>query len=99
MVGQRDLAGLRTAAAADQRRAGGTVVGLPEGPRRPVAERQAAGDGLYGGHFQGFGVGQRGQQARQTAGQQGFAGAGRPAQQQVVLARRGDNQRPLGGQL
>src|SRR5690606_10932175 len=38
LVRQADLARSRPAAATDQRRAGGTVVGLAEGPGRPAAE-------------------------------------------------------------
>ncbi|MNH32694.1 hypothetical protein D3C79_931540 [compost metagenome] len=50
----------------------------------------------YGHAFQGFPVGQRRQQAIETAGQHGFPGTRRADQQQVMPPSGGDLQRTLG---
>ncbi len=85
MVGEGDFAGLRFRAATHQRRAGGRVMGLAEGPLRPVAQGHATGDGLNGGDFQRFMFGQGWKQSRQTTRQKGFPGARWSAEQQVVV--------------
>jgi len=50
-------------------------------------------------HFQRFVLTQRRQQTRQAAGEQGLAGAGRAAEQQVMRACRSDQQCAFGGEL
>ena len=99
LMGQGDLAGLRTAAAADQGRPGGAVVGRAERPLGPGVQRRVTGHRLNGGDLQGLLLVQRRQQAGQAAGQQGLAGTGRAAEQQIVGAGGGNQQRALGGGL
>ncbi|MCY1286997.1 hypothetical protein D9M70_359800 [compost metagenome] len=99
LVSQGDLAGLRSAATANQRRARGTVVRVAKGPLGPGPQRCVAGHRVDGRHFQRFVFLQGRQQAGEPAGEQGLAGAGRAAEQQVVRAGRGHQQAALGGDL
>ncbi len=62
-------------------------------------KRHATGDGLNRCHFQRFAFGQRRQQPRQTTRQQRFPGSRWPAEQQVMSARRRNQQCPFGRQL
>ena len=64
-----------------------------------MAQGRQADHGLNRRHFQRFLLAQWRQQAGQAAGEQGLAGAGRPAEQQVVGARCRNQQRALGSQL
>ena len=91
--------GSKLYAATNKGGAGGAVVRLAKWPCRPVTQWLAAGNRLYCSHLQRFGMTQRWQQPRQTAGQQGLAGAGRATQQQVVLTCRGHQQGTLGREL
>ncbi len=69
---------------------------LPQqaGPRVKPPPRQQPGHRVELHHLQGLLAGQGRHQTRQSAGQHGLAAAGRPHQQQMVLARRGDLQGP-----
>ncbi|MCY1182434.1 hypothetical protein D9M73_229930 [compost metagenome] len=95
-MGKGDLAGLRAAAATYQRRRGSGVVRMSERSLRPAAERYVAGYRLNRRHLQGLAFIQRRQEAGQTAGEQGFAGARRAAEQQIVRPGGSDQQRALG---
>ncbi|MNG00280.1 hypothetical protein D3C84_832100 [compost metagenome] len=64
-----------------------------------MAQRYATGDRLNRRHFQRLAFGQRRQEAGQTARQECLARPRRPAEQQVVRARRGKQQRPFGRKL
>ena len=98
VVGQRNLAGTRHDAAADQARVGDGVVRRAEGPLRHQAGRgvQHAGDGVNLGGFQSLLEGQRRQDRGQPLGQHGLARAGRADHENVVAAGRGHFQRALG---
>jgi hypothetical protein len=90
-VGQRDLAGLRIAPAADQPGVGDGVVGRAKGP---VADqwhirRQQPLDRVDLGDLEGLVQRQRRQDRGHAACQQSLARAGRPAHQDVVGAGRG----------
>ena len=84
MMGQGDLAGLRTAATPDQRRAGSRVMRMAEGALWPALQGGTAAYRLDRSDLQRFVFIQRRQEARQAAGEQRLAGAGWPGQQQVV---------------
>lgn len=99
MVGESDLARLRAAATANQRRSRGGVMGVTEGSLRPAAQWRLAADRLDRRDFQRLVFVQRRQQAGQTAGEQGLAGSWWPGEQQVVRARRSHQQGPLGRDL
>lgn len=75
------------------------MVRVPEGPLRPTLQWRVTGHRADRGNLQGFLFGQRRQQAGQAARQQGFAGTGRPAQQQVMAAGGGHQQGAFGGDL
>src|SRR5450830_820896 len=75
------------------------MVRLAKRPVGPMAQWRQADHGLNRGDFQRFMLTQRWQQTRQAAGEQGLAGAGRPAEQQVMRACRSDQQRAFGGEL
>ena len=100
VVRERNFAGPRVQAAADQRRhAGGMMRGAE---RTAVGERAAfdfAGDRSDHGDFEQFGRRQRRQNGRQPRRQHRFAGAGRSDHQQIVAAGRGDFERALGAFL
>ena len=101
VVRQADLAGARDRAAADE---GHMRDGVMRRQKRPVAEQPAtgghqAGDRVDGRRFQGFVERRRGQDARQALGHHRLPGAGRPDEQIVMPARRGNLERPLGQQL
>lgn len=96
LVRQGDLARLRAAAAADQRRCRGGVVWLAERPLRPVAERDVAGHRMDRRDLQRLVLAERRQQAGQAAGQERLAGARRAAEQEVVRAGGGNQQGALG---
>ena len=70
VMGEGDFAGLRFRAAADQCRAGSRVMGLPERALWPVTQGDATDHRLDGRDFQCFALGQRWQQAWQTAREQ-----------------------------
>ena len=99
VMGQGDFPGPGFGAAAHQRGARGRMMGLAKRSLRPAVQWHMAGHRLYGGHFQCLVFIEGGQQARQAAGQQGFACAWRPGKQQVVTAGRGHQQRPFGRKL
>lgn len=94
-MGQGDLARLRTTAAAYQRRARRRVMRLAKRPLRPTGQRYLAGDRLNRRHLQRFLLIQRRQQPRQATVEQCFAGAGRPAEQQVMRPGSGNHQGTL----
>ena len=75
VVGQRDLAGARHDAAADEAGVGDGVVRRAEGPLRDQAGAgiEHAGDGVNLGGFERFLEGERGQDGGQALGQHGFA--------------------------
>ncbi|MCY1445507.1 hypothetical protein D9M71_620240 [compost metagenome] len=75
------------------------MVWLAEWPLRPVGQRSASGNRVDRRDLQGLVFIQRWQQAGQAAGEQGLAGAGWAAQQEIVGAGRGDQQGALGGLL
>ena len=88
VVRQRDLAGPRHAAAADQRRFGAGVV---RGAERSLAQQpgpggQQTGDRMHGGDVERLLEGQRRQHPGETASQHRLAGAGRSDQQQMMAA-------------
>ena len=99
-MGQRDLAGPRLAAAADQGRHRGRVVRAAERPpaRQPAALEPAADAGDHA-DLQHLGRVERRQEADQPCRQHRLAGAGRADQHQVVRAGGGDLERALGGLL
>ena len=97
-VAQGDFAGTEHPAAAHQPGVGDGVVGRAEralGNQRAVGG-QVAADAVNLGDFQRFVGRQVGQDAGQGAGQQGFAGTGRAAEQDVVKAGGGHFQGPFG---
>ncbi|MNO76342.1 hypothetical protein D3C76_674140 [compost metagenome] len=59
-------------------------MGVAKGALWPAVQRRFPADRLDCRHFQRFVLVQRWQQPGQAAGEQGFAGAGRPGEQQVV---------------
>jgi hypothetical protein len=75
------------------------MMGLTKRSMGPMAQGRQADHGLNRRDFKGFLLAQWRQQAGQTAGKQGLAGAGWPAEQQVVRAGRRNQQRALGCQL
>ncbi|MNZ47625.1 hypothetical protein D3C78_653460 [compost metagenome] len=99
VMGEGDFAGLRFRAAPHQRGAGRRVMRLAKRPLRPMAQRRATDDRLNRRHFQRFIFGERRQQSRQAARQQGFPRSRRPAEQQVVSTSGSDQQRTLGREL
>ncbi|MCY1181306.1 hypothetical protein D9M73_218040 [compost metagenome] len=86
MVGKCDFTGLWAAATTDQGCSGCRMVWMAKRTLRPTVQRRMTGDRLDRCDFQGFTFVQWWQQARQAAGEQGLAGAGRAAEQQVVCA-------------
>ena len=101
VVRERDLAGARHDAAADEAGVGDGVVRRAEGPLRDQAGAgiEHAGDGVNLGGLERFVEGERGEDRRQALGQHGFAGAGRADHENVVAAGRGHFERALGGLL
>ena len=101
VVGERDLAGARDHAAADEAGVGDGVVGRAEGAVRDQAAVgvEHAGDGVDLGGFERFFEAQRRQDGRQALGEHGFAGAGRADHEDVVAAGGGDFERALGDVL
>lgn len=83
VMGEGDFAGLRTAAPAHQRWPRSRVMRLTEGSLRPTGQGRMAGDRLDRCDLQRLKLIQRRQQAGQAAGEQGFAGAGRAAEQRL----------------
>ena len=100
-MGQRDLAGPRPRAAADQRRHAGRMVRRPERPvPRQSARRPARPRGSCTIDTSSISAGsQRRQDRRQSLRQHRFARARRADHQQVVAAGRRDLQRALGALL
>ena len=100
MVCERDFAGPRVQAAADQRRhARGMVRGAE---RTAVGQRAAlylAGDRSDHGDFEQFRWRQRRQNGRQSCRQHRFSRAGRSDHQEIVAAGGGDFERALGAFL
>ena len=100
MVCERDFAGPRVQAAADQRRHAG---GMMRSAERPAIGQRAAfdfaGDGGDHGDFEQFRRRQRRQNGRQSRRQHRLAGAGRSDHQEIVAAGRGDFERALGAFL
>ena len=83
---ERDLAWARPGAAADE---AGVADGVVRGTKRACADQgrvgwQHAGYGVDLGHFQRLVHAQAGQDAGQGLGNEGLAGAGRAAEQDVV---------------
>ena len=94
VVRERDLAGARQAGpAAQERRRRHGVVRHPERPGRHQAALQHAGHRVQARHLERLLAGHRGQDRREPAREHRLARAGRPDQQHVVAARRGDLQR------
>ena len=85
VMGQRDFAGPRIAAAADQRDRGGRVVRRAKRASPPIVGTKAAGQRLQRGGFQRLVLGKRRQQARQALRQHRFAGPRRPDHQDIVI--------------
>ena len=101
VVRQRDFAGARHDAAADEAGVGDGVVRRAEGALRDQARAgfENAGDGVNLGGFERFFEGERGEDRRQALGEHGFAGAGRADHENVVAAGRGHFKSALGGLL
>ena len=100
VMGERNLAGPRMDAAADKGRHRGRM--MRRAKRPPVGQRAAgeiAGDRMDERDFEQFARRQRRQDRRQPRRQHGFARAGRPVEQKIMAARRGDFERPLGAFL
>ena len=101
-MGEAHLARMRQAAAADEGGMGHGVMGRAERARGHEAGRESdrrPGHAPHGGDLDRFLERRRGQDGRQAAGQHGLAGAGRAEHQDVVRARRGDLEGPLGVRL
>ena len=98
VVGERDLAGARDHAAADESGVGDGVVRRAEGTVRDQAAVgvEYAGDGVDLGGLQRLLEAQGSEDGRKALGQHGLAGAGRADHQDVVSAGGGDLQRALG---
>jgi hypothetical protein len=101
VVGEGDFAGAGNGAAADEARVGDGVV---RGAERPLGNESGfgvedTGDGVDLGGLEGF-VESEGREDRgETAGEHGFAGAGRADHQNVVTTGGGDLEGALGGLL
>ena len=98
---ERDFAGARHDAAADEAGVGDGVMRRAEGPLRDeaCAGVEHAGDGVNLGGFERFLEGERGEDRRQALGEHGFAGAGRTDHENVVAAGGGHFKGALGGLL
>ena len=97
VMSQRNLAGARLPAAANQRDPGCSVMRGAERPDSPLLQIQPLGaDRGNRCGFQRLILGQRWHDAGQPAGQHSFSGAGWANHQQVVAASGGDFQRPFG---
>ncbi len=93
-VGKHHLAHPPPPCAADQAGGGDRMVGGAEGAAADqLTIFQAAGDALDAGHLDRLRTGERWQDRRQSLCQHRLAGARGAAQQQVVLARGGQDQR------
>lgn len=97
-MGQADFAGFGPASATDKAGVAHSVVRSAE---RPVADQrfiggQLVGHGVDAGYVERLGDGQFGQNTGHRAGNECFARAGRPAEEQVVRPGRGHFQRSFG---
>ena len=99
VVGQRDFAGPRRRAAADQGHRAGGVVRAAGGALRPALQRETPAQTGHGRTLQCFGGGHVRQQAGKTVRQHGVARPRWPHEKQAVPARRRNLQRPFGPQL
>ena len=98
-VRQRDFAGARRRAAADQRHRAGGVMRRAGRPHRPLLEREAPAQRSDGSAFERFVGRHRGQQAGKALRQHRLARAGRAHHQNAVAAGGGDFERAAGGGL
>ena len=98
VVGERNLPRHRRVAAADEAGVADGVMGRAERPpgHQRLARLQAAEGAVDAGGFNRFGGKERGQNSGNSFGQHRLAGAGRPDHEQVVLARGGHDDGPLG---
>ena len=97
VVGEADLAGLRAAAAADDRRhRGGVVRGAEGAGAGDAALVEEAGEGVDHRGLERLGGLERRQDAGKARGEHRLAAAGRADHQQVVAAGGGDLERALG---
>ena len=101
VVAERDFAGTRDGAAADQSGVADGVVRRAKRPRAHQAARifEHAGDAVDARGLDGFLERHRRQDGGNALGQHGLAGAGRPEENNVVAAGAGDFQRALGALL
>ncbi len=101
VVRERDFAGTRNDAAADQAGVGDGVVRRTERALGNEAGRgiEHSGDGVDLGGLERFFKGERSEDRGQALGEHGFAGAGRADHEDVVAAGGGDFESALGGLL
>ena len=97
-MGEADLAGMRNAAAADQARVGGGVMGCAERPLgdEPTPGGEKPAHAPHHGHLDRLVQRERRQDAREATGEHGLPRARRPEHDHVVRPRGGDLERALG---